>query len=313
MQRLHLAHPLVATVDDHEFADGAWSEGSVEHRPERDGGWAERRARAWQARWEWLPARLPDPADPERVFRTVRIGPLADLFLLDTRTRRDRPAAAPDMHDRSRTALGLEQREWLLRELAASTACWRLLGNPSVLGQTWGEKLPPDARKPLALVKLCAADGNGPDFDQWDGYPAERDRVLRHLVDHGITDVVVLSGDVHVSLALEVERDPFDVGTPPVAVEVVTASLTSQNVDDKMHWAPRTDSLAVERAVLDALPHVKWCDLDSNGYVVVDVTPERVQGEWWHVDTVLRPSQREACSSRWMVRRGTSHLVPAAP
>jgi alkaline phosphatase D len=70
---------MIATVDDHEFADGAWRDGSVEHRPDGDCDWATRRAEAWRARWEWLPARPPDPADPERVFRTVRIGGLADL------------------------------------------------------------------------------------------------------------------------------------------------------------------------------------------------------------------------------------------
>jgi alkaline phosphatase D len=311
VQRLHRAHPMIATVDDHEFADGAWREGSVEHRSDRDGDWAERRARAWQVRWEWLPARPPDPTDPERVFRTVPIGRLADLLLLDLRTRRDLPVPPPDMHDPARTMLGSEQRDWLLRELADSTACWRLLANPSVLGQTWSDTLPPWAAEALAEVKLIAKGGAAPDFDQWDGYPAERDRLLRHLSEGGIRDVVVLSGDVHVSLALEVERDPFDTGTPPVAVEFVTASLTSQNVDDKMHWAPRSESQRVEQAVLDALPHVRWCELDSNGYVVVDVTPERVVGEWWHVDTVLRPSTAEVCASRWMVERGTSRLAPA--
>ena len=37
------------------------------------------------------------PADPERVFRSVPIGSLAELFLLDTRTRRDEPVPPPEM------------------------------------------------------------------------------------------------------------------------------------------------------------------------------------------------------------------------
>jgi alkaline phosphatase D len=207
--------------------------------------------------------------------------------------------------------LGAEQRDWLLGALASSTATWRLIANPSVVGQTWSERLATSARKALATVKLIASDGNGPDPDQWDGYPAERDLLVDALFASARRNVVILSGDVHVSLALEVRADPFDATSPPVAVEFVTASLTSQNVDDKMHWAPRTESKAVERALIEALPHIRWCELDSNGYMVVDVTPERVVGEWWHVDTVLRPSSGEACSGRWSVAQGAAELLPA--
>ncbi|MGH9225322.1 MAG: alkaline phosphatase D family protein [Acidimicrobiales bacterium] len=292
---LHLAHPLIATVDDHEFADGTWRDGSVEHHPDRDGPFARRRATAWRAHWEWLPFRPPDPADAETVYRTVPIGTLADLLLIDIRTHRDEPSAAA-IDDPRRGMLGPAQREWLLGELARSQARWRLLANPSPLAPTWSDTLPAFTRQPLATVKLIAPDGNGPDPDQWDGYVPERDAVIAALPP----DTVVLAGDVHVSLAMEM----------PTAVEFVTASLTSQNVDDKMGWAPRTESLAIEAAYGEALPHVRWCELDSNGYVVVDVTPERVAAEWWHVDTVLRPSPHQTCAARWTVRHGTSRLTP---
>ena len=63
VQRLHAAHPVIATLDDHEFADGAWRDGATEHKPEY-GPWAERRANAFRAREEWLPVRRVDPARP---------------------------------------------------------------------------------------------------------------------------------------------------------------------------------------------------------------------------------------------------------
>jgi hypothetical protein len=47
-------------------------------------------------------------------------------------------------------------------------------------------------------------------------------------------DVVVLSGDVPIGLAIDLPRDRHD--DRAVAVELVTTSLTSQNVDDKMGW-----------------------------------------------------------------------------
>ena len=283
VQAVSAAHPVISTVDDHEFADGAWRDGATEHKPDRDGPWATRRAAAFRAREEWLPVRRPDPADPERVFRTIRLGALADLFLLDTRTRRDEPLPPPDMFRPGRTALGPAQKTWLHDELAASRARWRLVGNPSVMARTWNDALPEHVRKALVKVKLIDSDGTGPDYDQWDGYPEERREVLGWLAGLEVANTVVLSGDVHVGLAAELAEDPSH---PPVAVEFVNTSLTSQNLDDKMGWTPRTDSVAIEAALLAGMPHLRYIDLDSHGYSVVQVDREEVRFEWWTVDAL---------------------------
>ena len=306
VQRMHAAHPLVAAVDDHEFADGAWRDGAAEHRDERDGPWAARRAAAFRAHWEWLPARLPDPADPERAFRSLALGDLADLLLIDLRTRRDEPVGGAEMHDPARTMLGMEQREWLFRELSASKARWRLLGNPSVLARTWNDDLPQSVRELLVKVKMIDHDTTGPDPDQWDGYPAERSALLRHIQQQTRGNVVVLSGDVHVGMAIEL-RDEELTGNP-VAVEFVNTSLTSQNLDDKMGWRPRTEGLPFEADFLAGMPDVKWCDFDSHGYSLVDVTRDRVSVEWWAVATVLERAEAERRVAAWEVRDGSPRV-----
>ena len=311
VQALHLAHPIIGTVDCHEFADGAWRGGSVEHRDERDGPWAERVANAFRARWEWTAARKPDPSDPSRVWRTVRIGDLADLFLIDTRTMRDEPAAGDAMRAPGRTQLGPAQREWLLGELDSSTAAWRLLGNSSVMGHVWDPRIPSETVPALLKLKLIEPNGRGPDPDQWDGYPEERDAILRRLRGpNGDRDAMVLSGDVHIGLALELMLDPVN-GREPVACEFVTTSLTSQNVDDKMGWAPRTNSVPFEEALVREVPHIKWTEFDSHGYVLVDVDRDRVLGEWWFMETVLEPTEKETLGAAWKVERGTPRLIPA--
>ena len=159
VQRLHAALPLIATLDDHEFADGAWRDGASEHKEERDGDWASRRAIAFQVRWEWLPARKPDPSDPQRVFRKVSLGGLADLILIDTRTRRDEPVPPPAMFDPGRSALGVEQRTWLLEQFDTSNAQWKLLANPSVMATTWSKDFPPTIKQALLKLKLIDVDG----------------------------------------------------------------------------------------------------------------------------------------------------------
>jgi alkaline phosphatase D len=300
-QALSHAHPLLATLDDHELADGAWRGGSDNHNPERDGPWSDRREAAFRARREWLPQRLPDPSQPDRVWRSVNFGALADLFLIDTRSMRDQPVAGPAVADPARTQLGPEQRAWLFDGLARSTARWQLLGNSSVLGQTWAPNSPRDLYEGLRWLKLNGKDG-GPDVDQWDGYPVERALLLEHLRDR---DAVVLSGDVHVALAIELDERR----TP----EFVTASLTSQNLDDKTGWGYRTTSLDVEKQLVAALNDIRWVDLDSHGYMVVDVTPERVQVEHWFVDTVLKRTNGQHMAARWEVRPGSGKIARSGP
>ena len=308
VQALHAAHPLIATVDDHEFADGAWKSGAAEHLEERDGPWSERLAAAFQAREEWLPIRRPNVQDPTQVFRSVPLGELAELLLIDTRTQRDLPCPEPGMSEAERSALGEAQREWLFDSLGKSTAKWRLLGNPSVLSHTWSDSLSIPLKEALVKVKLMDIDAAGCDWDQWDGYPGERDALLTFLSTNRIENVVVLSGDVHVGMAIEVARRQ---GESPVAVEFVNASLTSQNLDDKMGWQPLTESIALAEEFVKGLDHVKWVDFDSHGYSVVEVTPQRVLSEWWSVDAVSRRTERETCVAAWQVLSGRPHILPA--
>lgn len=307
IQAMHAALPIIATVDDHEFADGAWRGGADVHNDETDGAWSDRLRTCFRARWEWLPVRLPDLGDPSRVYRKVELGGLADLLLINTRTHRDQPVPPPAMYDDNRTALGLEQREWLFTELENSKAVWRVVGNPSVLATTWKEDYPEEVKLPLLKTKLIAGDGKSADYDQWDGYPAERKKLFE-LFRRYRGNIVVLSGDIHVGMAFELKENPFDESEEVSAVEFINTSLTSQNFDDKMKWLPRSDSLKYEQALMRAFPHIKWCDLDSHGFNIVDVTGDRIQVEYWQVDTVLKRTRDVTLCSIWEVRHGAPKL-----
>jgi len=245
------------------------------------------------------------------VYHSFAIGDLADVFLTDTRTHRDQPVPPPAMYEPQRTKLGPQQRDWLLHEIDASTARWRVFANPSVMGQTYSDALPEPVRAALAKLKLVGDDGSGAQPDQWDGYPAERSMVLRHIEDHGYDNLVVLSGDVHVGLAIELHDDSF-AGRVPIAAEFVTSSLTSMNLDDKMGWPRRSDeSLELARQAVDAVPHWKWAEFDSNGYVLIDLTPDRLIAEFWFVDTVLESSTHEDCEARFLVEHGRPYIRSA--
>ena len=229
---------------------------------------------------------------------------LAELFLIDTRSRRDEPLEQPP-NDASRTQLGEEQRDWLFSALDSSTATWRILGNASVLSRTWAEQPSERLRDGLVALKLMNPNG-GPDPDQWDGYPSEREALLNHL-DTG--NSVVVSGDVHVGLAIDLRH--ANNADRVVAHEFVTSSLTSQNLDDKKRWGYRTDSVEVERDLRNALPDIRWAELDSHGYMLIDVTAERVRVEWWLVDSVLERTEGERMAMAMEVQGGTQAMVSA--
>jgi len=305
VQALHHAIPLIPTIDDHELADGAWAGGADAHDEARYGPWSDRKAASFQARWEWHAARKPNPGDWSRVFRSVQLGDLAEIFLLDIRSRRDQPALEPKMSDPSRSMLGAEQRDWLFGALDASAADWKLVGSPSIMRRTWKDNAGEPLATALLKLKLMDEDGEGPDEDQWDGYPVERRAVFERL--DRLDDAVVLSADIHVSAGGELILDDH-----AVAVEITAPSLTSQNLDDKLGVERRDERiLASERAMVEAFDHIDYCEMASHGYVVVDVDRERLRAEWWHLDAVRERTAGESLGAAYEVPRGEVRLVSA--
>jgi alkaline phosphatase D len=265
--------------------------------------------RAWR---EWIPSRA-HVDDPPRIHRHVALGDLADLWVLDARSHRDEQATGPRADDPARTMLGGEQLAWLTDGLRGSRAAWRLVGNPVMLGQVATQFMPEELGDPLSELGILTARDHGPAPDQWDGYPAERDRLLGAIERGGIADVVVLSGDVHTSWAVDLRRDGVDPGSPPLAAEVVTPSVTSENLDEHLGVPERREDHDIEDEVDRANPHVRWVDLDQHGFTVIDIDRERVRAEWWFVPTVRRRSPGAELGAVWCVDRGRPGLRPGDP
>jgi alkaline phosphatase D len=280
LQALHLRHPVVTIWDDHDLADNAWRTGAKPHDPERHGPWEARVAAAAQARQEWVPGRLQDPLV---TWRAIRIGDLIDLLLLDTRfAGRDQHAGDPgtkDLRDPDRSLLGDQQRSWVQASLADQRARWALVAsgvviNPICLHLPVGKRV--NALLPNGYATI---DDEVLHDDQWDGYPAERDRLVKAVrarADAG-GRTILLSGDVHSSWAFEGPVDPAS-GTP-VAVEVTTPAVSSAPMG-RAHY-PGLWRL-VDRAA-NRLDHVRWVDLTERGFVLLEVGRDAVRAEWWFV------------------------------
>jgi alkaline phosphatase D len=114
-----------------------------------------------RAFFDYWPIRR-NPHDPNRLYRSFRWGNGAELFILDARQYRN--------HARG-TILGTQQRQWLFDGLATSTALFKFIATPVPL--------------------------YGGGADRWDGFPAEREELLRWIAEKSLKGVVFITADVH--------------------------------------------------------------------------------------------------------------------
>ncbi len=124
-----------------------------------------------------------------------------------------------------------------------------------------------------------------------------------------IENVVFLTGDIHTGLAADL---PLDKASYPLGetagVELVCASITSGNFDEELGTQPHTSSEVIAAALVASNPHYKYVNLDDHGYCVLDVTPERVQCDWWIVGDRRRRDTGIRHDGSVMVRRGEGRL-----
>jgi len=309
LQELHRRHPMIAVWDDHDVAGNAWRDGATDHDPEEDGDWHQRRAAAVQAYLEWLPVRPPERARPELIYRSFRLGELAQLTVLDTRLAgRDRPEAdgerAVATVERHRSLLGTEQWDWLREQLRSSSSRWQLIANQVMVAPLRVVDLPMPLRR---LVPGSVAGGVGVNAGQWDGYPEERAELFDLLVKEGLGNVVVLAGDLHSSWAAELTLDPKGQARP-VGVEFVAPSVTSRCFAEEVAPSLPGSRALLRRLVASQNPHFRFFDLEGHGYVVVDVTPERLRADFWHVRTVAERVRGERLVASQVVRGGEARL-----
>ncbi len=293
LQAVHARHPFITIWDDHESANDAWRDGAGNHQPE-EGLWSARKAAAVRAYLEWMPIREREGA---AIDRSLRFGDLADLIMLDTRLAgRDVQAARTDaktIADPTRTLLGAAQERWLEHELVRSRddgVAWRLLGQQIIMGQ------------------LRQGDGAPWSGDMWDGYDPARRRFFDHLEAQRIRDVIVMTGDIHSSWAVELSRDPFSLDERErerVAVELVTPAVSSPPP------VPAEEAQEIAARLTSTHPHIEWVELESRGFVRVEVDHQRVRASWIHVRTVSERDPTSRIAHAIEVQRGLPRIVSA--
>lgn len=296
LQAVHAMVPWVNTWDDHEVQNnyaGLVPQDTEVDDEETIAAFTELRQAAYQAFYENLPLRLDPPeAGDLTLHRTVAWGDLANFFVLDTRQHRSDQVAgipgvpleagpAPDAAvDEGRTMLGSEQETWLGEELGGTDATWNVIAQAVVMA-------------PFPFLSDVY------NLDQWDGYPAARQRLLDQL--DGVSNPVVLSGDVHLGALGYIPTDTADPASAPLATEIVGTSISST--------FPEEFVSLIEGSAGD-LPYVSYVNASERGYVVCDLTADEMRIDFRVVSTESVDAAAETRSS-FVVPAGSVVPEPA--
>jgi len=302
LQRLHAEVPALVTWDDHEvqndYAD-RWSQTFDD--PTR---FLQRRAAAYQAYYEHMPLRPSRslPAGPTmRLYDRFSFGPLAELTLLDGRQYRSRQACyrKPDKggghlendatcaerRDPARTMLGRAQEDWLYDGLAASRARWNVIAQDVMMAR---------------LIQRGADGMLGQWTDSWGGYPANRDRLLRHIRDTRVANPVVLSGDIHSYWANDLKQNFDDPRGATVATEFIATSISA--------LPPPYDAFV---ELLPLNPHVRYFESRLRGYMTVDIAAKRMTTRFRAISDPKDPKAPISTLKSFVVEDGRPGAAPA--
>ena len=284
---VHARHPFFCTWDDHEvvnnyMGDTAPGTATVQTMQAR-------KAAAYQAWWEHIPARLDPPKGSDlAVYRSLDAGDLARLYLLDERQDaaippcRDTTNGALDYGDcdartaEDRTRLGTAQEDWLQDELGKGGVTWNLLGNPVVLAGVDG-----------------GTDSDAYYLDTWDGFPQARERLIAQLAK--VDNPVVLTGDYHAGMVLDVHAKPFDQESDLVAPEFMSPPISSTLFSADV--SRRTPQLRQQ--------------INEYGYLTVEATPDRLTTRFRTVTDVKDPKSAITTAATWTVDPGDPKTTKA--
>ncbi|QLG50173.1 alkaline phosphatase D family protein [Natrinema halophilum] len=293
LKAAHASAPWLITRDDHE-ADNNWA-GDVPQDPDEQTTkeFLKRQAAAFKAYYEHMPfrrAQRPDGPD-QKLYRNYSFGELVEFNVLDTRQYRSDQACGDaftvvDCQERfgeDRSILGDDQEQWLLDNLEDSTATWNVLAN----------------QLPIAKMDFKQGPEEGYRTDQWDGYVADQETVLRAL-EEDATNPIVITGDFHNNWATNL-KSPKRGSARTVGAEFVGTSIASGGDGIEM------DDFG--RHVISENEHVKYY-CNKRGYVRCTVTPEEWIAEYQVVDHVTEPDAPIRTDARFVVEDGVPGLQP---
>ncbi|MCA9602534.1 MAG: alkaline phosphatase D family protein, partial [Myxococcales bacterium] len=173
--------PSIVTWDDHEIVNNAAPDADTPRTTGTDGAPPVHLfGPALEAFREYNPMG-PLPGGGSPIYRSIRWGRHAEVFVLDLRSYRGSNTAVDGP---SKSMLGSEQYAWLEQAVRRSDATWKIIASS---------------------VPMALPTGNAKEHDAWAngstnlGFETELTRILYMLRDAGARNVLWLAADVHIA------------------------------------------------------------------------------------------------------------------
>ena len=270
LQDIHAACPWITTWDDHEVQNDYAGLNPGSFGPYTD--FRKRRASAYQAYYEHMPLRASvlieglaglDKGAEMRIYGNYRYGNVVNLSVLDTRQYRDVQACTPSgktgsdvidpdgcesLASESRSMLGMQQEEWLMKQLEDSAdQTWTVIVQSTLFG--------------ARIYKT--AEGVRIWNDGWDGYPATRKRILDGFLKNKVSNPVIFGGDVHENWVGYIKEDYANSRSKVLGFEFCGTSITSD--DGKNTTARQRNN-----------PHFIYSEGLRRGYSIAEFTKDKL-------------------------------------
>jgi alkaline phosphatase D len=228
---------------------------------------------------------------------------MLDLYMMELRlSGREEPMASKsfgaslenldeeeleELFDESRQMVGDDQYQWLTDGIKNSEAKWKLMGSSVMM---------------TSFPTLFNADA-------WDGYYAQRERLFNYILDNDIKNIGTISGDIHMSFAADlITKSYTDLDNAElVGFEFTTPSVSSANINEltilpypdpetgetkiifplQDRLPERSDEVvALEEFLVESNEWINYINSDQHGYIMLDITEEKMQSDWYHVGDV---------------------------
>ncbi|KAF9457170.1 PhoD-like phosphatase-domain-containing protein [Collybia nuda] len=307
----HQHAPWITVWDDHEVADNAWKAGTADSNDTALGCsfsstgacFSDRKLAAVRAYHEWMPIRQVVPDDKLRIWRNFQIGKLLDLTMLDTR-QYDRDITDVYYNTEfintiaaltNRSLMGSAQEEWFYDTLSRSKArgaVWRVVGQQIVFTQL--------------------NESGSFDLDAWDGYRANRARVLDHLYKNKISNTVILAGDSHANWVSDLAH-PNDTttynpstGAGAIGVEFAGTAVTSSSAFGSGISPAAAD--AKSRVLVDVNADLQWSEGSFRGFFTLTIDADTLNATYYAMRNTSFANLDGFVSARFLVKNGQNRL-----
>ncbi|WP_144407528.1 alkaline phosphatase D family protein [Gynuella sunshinyii] len=229
-------------------------------------------------------------------------------------------ALSAAINNEERQLLGSTQLDWLQNAMSASKCTWQILGQQILMGRMYlpyaivtqamtiseyaelaqlavlAQRLavsdPSLTAEQIAYVQanqsrltdqvmaLLQAPSLPYNLDAWDGYGAERERLLAIAQTLNVK-LISLAGDTHNAWASRLTNANGEV----VGVELATASVSSPGLEVYLN-IDASDYAATEAGIVSLVEDLQYMNTGDRGWLLLSISHDEVVADWQFVSSV---------------------------